>query len=113
MYSRYKALHAEAYYFRILANPKRLQVIHLLQRRQLTVSDMERAMEIRQANLFQHLMILRQARVITTEHKGRKVYYHLTCPGLTRIPTTLRVTRMASSTARTKNTTEAGKKVVG
>jgi len=51
MYSRRKALKAEAHYFRILANPKRLQVIHLLQRGRLTVSDMERMTGMRQSNL--------------------------------------------------------------
>lgn len=77
MYSRRKVLNAEAHYFRILANPKRLQVIHLLKRRPLMVSAMAQLVGIRQANLSQHLMVLRQAGVVSTERKGKKVYYHL------------------------------------
>lgn len=81
MYSHYKILNTEAGYFRILGNQKRLKIIHLLQQGPLTVSDMERLMGIKQANLSQHLMILRHAGMVTAEHKGRKVYYHLTHSG--------------------------------
>ena len=102
MHPRYKTLAAEAHYFRILANPKRLQIIQLLLRRELTVSDMERETGIRQANLSQHLMILRQARIVSAEHKGKKVYYHLSCVGLVHIQATLSAGRIAGRTSRTQ-----------
>lgn len=88
---------------RALANPKRFEVMCLLRRGALTVSDMERTMGIKQANISQHLMVLRRAGVVASVHKGRKVYYHLTCPGTTCISAALRVTSMISSIAITKN----------
>lgn len=87
---------------RALANPKRLEVMYLLRLGKLTVSEMERVTGIRQANISQHLMVLRRVGVVASVHKGRKVYYHLTFPGTTCISAALQVTRMVNSTARTK-----------
>lgn len=79
--------HAE--FLKVLANPKRLEVMYLLRRGKFTVSDMENMIGIRQANLSQHLMVLRRTGVVTSEHEGRKVYYYLVQPALVRISATL------------------------
>ena len=91
MSSSNKVFVIRAHHFRLLANPKRLQVIHLLSKGKFTVSDIERAIGIRQSNLSQHLMILRRAGVVSAERKGRKIYYHLTRPAIFRRHASLRV----------------------
>ncbi|KKS92928.1 MAG: hypothetical protein A2441_00650 [Candidatus Veblenbacteria bacterium RIFOXYC2_FULL_42_11] len=96
-----KVLRQHAELLKVLANPKRLEVLYLLRQGELTVSDIELATGMRQANLSQHLMVLRNAGIVSSKHKGRKVYYHLKCPGLTNIPSNLFSLRMASSTTKT------------
>lgn len=49
----------------------------MLRQGRLTVSDMERMLGIRQANLSQHLMALRHLRVVAAERKGKEMYYRL------------------------------------
>ena len=60
-----------------LANPKRLEVVYLLRQGKLTVSDMERMLGIRQANLSQHLMSLRRSGVVAAERRGKEMHYRL------------------------------------
>ncbi len=60
-----------------LANPKRLEVLHLLKQGKLSVSEIERMLGLRQANLSQHLMVLRRVGVVLTERKGKEIYYEL------------------------------------
>lgn len=63
-----------------LANPKRLEVLHLLKQGRLSVSEMERMLGLRQANLSQHLMVLRRFGVVVTERRGKEIYYELAHP---------------------------------
>lgn len=60
-----------------LANTKRLEVLHLLKQGKLSVSEMERMLGLRQANLSQHLMVLRRFGVVVTRRKGKEIYYEL------------------------------------
>lgn len=66
--------------FKVIANQKRLEIIQLLKDRELSVSEMVEMLGIRQANLSQHLALLRQHRIVTTRKKGQNVFYHLTDP---------------------------------
>ena len=68
-------LHSDVY--KILANPKRLEILHLIRDRELTVTDMADMLSLRQANLSQHLMILRDNHIVKTRKEGTKVYYSL------------------------------------
>jgi len=69
-------LHADI--FKVLANPKRLEIIHLIRDRELTVGELEEMLDIRQANLSQHLMVLRDNHLVRTRRDGTKIYYSLT-----------------------------------
>ncbi|HBH16745.1 MAG TPA: hypothetical protein DDW92_00550 [Candidatus Veblenbacteria bacterium] len=77
-----------------LANPKRLEVVHLLRQGQLAVSEMERMLGLRQANLSQHLMVLRRIGVVNTERRGKEIYYSLTHPNFARASELMRVVLM-------------------
>lgn len=63
--------------FKTIANEKRLEIIQLLAHSELTVTEMVDMLGIRQANLSQHLMLLRDAKLVTTRRDGLKIYYLL------------------------------------
>lgn len=75
MYQTVFKRHAEL--LKALANPKRLEVVQLLRQAPLTVSNMERMLGLRQANLSQHLMVLRRISVVVAKRKGKEIYYRL------------------------------------
>ena len=63
-----------------LANPKRLEVIDTLRKREMTVTDLAVALEISQSNLSQHLALMRERGILITRREGLKVYYRLSNP---------------------------------
>lgn len=63
-----------------LANPKRLEVIDRLRDGEQSVSELAEAMKIGQANLSQHLSIMRQKGIVATRREGLNVYYRLSNP---------------------------------
>ena len=63
-----------------LANPKRLEIIDKLRARELSVTALAEALEISQANLSQHLAIMRQRGIVTSRRKGLNVFYKLSNP---------------------------------
>ncbi|MBI3739968.1 MAG: helix-turn-helix transcriptional regulator [Chloroflexi bacterium] len=60
-----------------LSNPKRLEIIDRLRAREMTVTELAEALEISQANLSQHLAIMRQKGIVTTRREGLNVFYRL------------------------------------
>lgn len=64
--------------FKVLANEKRLEVILLLENRELNVTQMIQMLGLRQSNLSQHLTLLRQQKLVTVRKNGRESYYKLT-----------------------------------
>ena len=60
-----------------LANPKRLEIIDKLRACELSVTELTEALEISQANLSQHLSLMRQRGIVTTRREGLNIYYSL------------------------------------
>lgn len=69
-------LHADL--LKSLAHPRRLEIIHLLRDQELPVSDIHTMLDLPQANISQHLMVLRDAGVVSTRREGKQVIYKLT-----------------------------------
>lgn len=63
-----------------LANPKRLEIIDKLRARELSVTALAEALEVSQANLSQHLAIMRQKGIVTSRREGLNVFYKLSNP---------------------------------
>ena len=63
-----------------LANPKRLEVIDRLRDGEQSVSELAEAMKIGQANLSQHLAVMRHKGIVATRREGLNVYYRLSNP---------------------------------
>jgi ArsR family transcriptional regulator, virulence genes transcriptional regulator len=66
-----------------LANPKRLQILSLLKKGELSVGEMVKAMSIAKANLSQHLSVMRQKGILVTRREGTTIYYRLARPKIT------------------------------
>lgn len=63
--------------FRALGNPKRLEIIQLLRAHALTVTQIRRMTGLSQANISQHLQVLRQERLVVPQREGKEITYAL------------------------------------
>lgn len=63
-----------------LANPVRIEIINLLKNGEKTVTELVDAVGVNQANLSQHLAILRSKKIVDARRSGNTVYYSLTNP---------------------------------
>lgn len=69
-------LHAEI--CKTFSNPKRLEIIDLLRDGEKSVNELAESMGFSQANISQHLTILRQRRIVDTRREGVNIYYNIT-----------------------------------
>lgn len=75
MYQRMFEYHAEL--LKALAHPRRLEIVQVLRDQEVTVGELQRMLGLPQANLSQHLMVLREAKVVSFRKNGKEVYYKL------------------------------------
>ncbi len=71
-------MHAEI--CKVFTNPKRLEIISLLRDSEKTVSELAELADIPQANISQHLTVLRQNNVVITRREGANIYYKIANP---------------------------------
>ncbi len=60
-----------------LSDPKRLMIVHELREGELSVGQLGTRLELPQANVSQHLAILRKRGVVATRREGTTVFYSL------------------------------------
>lgn len=65
---------------KILASPRRLEILHLLADEPKEVGRLADEMGISQPNVSQHLAVMRAAGIVEAERDGREVRYRLTDP---------------------------------
>ena len=68
-------LHADM--CKTISNPRRQAILDTIRNGEMTVSDLIKKTGISQANLSQHLSILRSKGVVNTRRDGNNVYYSL------------------------------------
>ena len=71
-------MHAEL--CKTLSDPKRLRILYLIGNKEKSVSELVKQSGLRQANISQHLAILRQKGVVSTKRKGKLVLYRIAFP---------------------------------
>jgi len=71
-------LHAQM--CQVFTSPKRLEILNLLRGKELSVGELTKLAKIRQANLSQHLSILREKGIVKTRREGTTIYYSLANP---------------------------------
>ncbi|MEW6201250.1 MAG: metalloregulator ArsR/SmtB family transcription factor [bacterium] len=65
---------------RIFTSPKRLEILSVLRDGEKSVGELSKLASIPQANLSQHLSILREKGIVKTRRDGVTIYYSLTNP---------------------------------
>lgn len=70
----------QANVLRMLAHPRRLEMLHILAGGPIEVGLLASKLEISQPNASQHLALLRSAGLVDVERKGREVRHQLTDP---------------------------------
>ena len=70
----------QATVLRMLAHPRRLEIIHVLADGPMEVGRIAQRLGISQPNASQHLALLRQTGLVEIERNGREVRYQLTDP---------------------------------
>jgi len=75
MYEEVFRIHSEL--LKAMSHPRRLEIINLLRGKTLTVTEIQNMLHLPQANISQHLQILREAGVAITSKKGKQVLYRL------------------------------------
>lgn len=66
--------------YKVLANTKRLLILHILDEKELSVDELTRKLKIRKPNISQHLAILRYAKLVIIRKHGTKVFYKIADP---------------------------------
>jgi ArsR family transcriptional regulator len=65
--------HAE--FCKTFSNSKRLEILCLLKKGEMTVSELTKAIGVPMANVSQHLAVMRMMRILKTRRDGTNVYY--------------------------------------
>jgi DNA-binding transcriptional ArsR family regulator len=63
--------------FTVLANPVRRRILELLMGRPYTVNHLVDEFQLQRPAVSEHLQVLRNARLVRDERRGRERYYHL------------------------------------
>src|SRR3972149_1674917 len=71
-------LHAEI--CQTLSNPKRLRIINILRKKEVSAGELQKMLKIPKANLSQHMAVLRQKGIVVSRREGNTVYYRLGPP---------------------------------
>ena len=64
-------------HFKALGHARRLEIVCLLQGHQLTVNQIAQMTALRQATVSQHLMLLKDLRLVASVKIGKEIYYSL------------------------------------
>lgn len=108
----------QAEVLKTLANPKRLEIIHLLAEGPREVSRLAEELGMSQPNVSQHLALMRSAGVVEAERDGREVRYRLSDPEVIVACETMRgvlvrrLSRISLAAARTPAEVVAGRTAV-
>jgi ArsR family transcriptional regulator len=60
-----------------MAHPTRLMILHLLSQSERSVGELEKLLEVSQANLSQHLNLMKDKKLLSSRRAGNQVYYRL------------------------------------
>ncbi len=67
-------------YLNLIGQPVRIQILLVIAHQEACVCHLEAFLGLRQAAISQHLMLLREAGLVTAVRDGRNIFYRLTNP---------------------------------
>ncbi len=65
---------------KVFSNSTRLEVLDLLREKELSVTELIKKTKLNQANISQHLSIMKSKGIISSNRKGKNIHYKLTNP---------------------------------
>ena len=71
-------IHAEM--CKVFSNPTRLEILNLLRDKEMSVTEIIKKTKLSQANISQHLSIMKNKGIVASNRKGKNIYYKLTNP---------------------------------
>ena len=71
--------------FRALSHPTRIAILELLRDRELSARAIQEKLGLEQANLSQHLAILRSHQIVVNRKDGNQVFYSIRNPVLVEV----------------------------
>src|SRR3989344_7647425 len=71
-------IHAEL--CKVFSNPTRLEILNLLKNKELSVTEMIKKTKLSQANISQHLSIMKAKGIVASRRNGKNIYYKLANP---------------------------------
>lgn len=71
-------IHAEM--CKVFSNPTRLEILNLLRDKEMSVTELIEKAKLSQANISQHLSIMKSKGIVTSNRKGKNIYYKLINP---------------------------------
>ena|SRR3989338_1789434 len=71
-------LHAEM--CKVFSNPIRLEILHMLRYDEMSVTELIEKSKLSQANISQHLSIMKAKGVVVSRRGGKNMYYRLASP---------------------------------
>jgi len=71
-------LHAEM--CKVFSNPTRLEILNLLRDKKMSVTELINKTRLSQANISQHLSIMKSKGIVASERNGKNIFYKLTNP---------------------------------
>lgn len=74
--SRLYEIHAEM--CKVFSNPTRLEILNLLRDKEMSVTELIEKTKLSQANISQHLSIMKSKGIVASNRKGKNIYYKLT-----------------------------------
>jgi len=66
--------------YKVLANPIRLEILNTIKYQETSVEDLVDMLQLKKANVSQHLAMLRHARLVSTRREGLNIYYRIIDP---------------------------------
>ena len=71
-------LHAEM--CKVFSNPTRLEILSLLKDKKMSVTEIIEKTKLTQANISQHLSIMKSKNIVISKRIGKNIYYKLSNP---------------------------------
>ena|SRR3989344_5994558 len=65
---------------KVFSNSIRLEILNLLRDRELSVTELIEKAKLSQANISQHLSIMKSKGIVVSSRKGKNIYYRLANP---------------------------------
>ena len=71
-------IHAEM--CKVFSNSTRLEILNLLRDNEMSVTELIEKTKLSQANISQHLSIMKSKGIVTSNRRGKNIYYKLANP---------------------------------